>query len=50
VRCEPIPIRLPRFRPRMLTGERGSTWHQVGAFARARNRTAGLSEIGSRLH
>jgi ectoine hydroxylase-related dioxygenase (phytanoyl-CoA dioxygenase family) len=48
VRCDPLPIRLPRFRPGTRGGEHGSAWHQVGGFARAQNRAAGLSEIGTR--
>lgn len=48
VRCDPLPIRLPRFRPHTRAGEHGSAWHQVGAFARAHHRSQGLSDLGER--
>ncbi len=46
VRCDPMPILLPRFPTGVRDGAHGTAWHQVGAFARARNRDAGLSETG----
>ncbi len=46
VRCDPTPILLPRFPAEMGRGERGSAWHQVGAFARSCNRKHQLSELG----
>jgi phytanoyl-CoA hydroxylase len=49
VRCDPHPIRLPRFAEEMQRGERGTAWNQVGAFARACNHRQGLSALGETL-
>jgi ectoine hydroxylase-related dioxygenase (phytanoyl-CoA dioxygenase family) len=47
VRCDPLPILLPRFHPGIRDGEHGSAWNQVGPFARTQNRATGLSESGA---